>query len=77
MMTRIRMARPSNNPVSTKVLNKAQLSAYALLGDAAKETGVHRSTLWRWIRAGKLHSLKMGREVLIEKAELERLRRVS
>lgn len=51
------------------------LATYYLLGDGAKALGVARTTLWRWIKSGKLHAYRVGREVLIEKAELEKLRR--
>jgi excisionase family DNA binding protein len=30
------------------------------LGDAAERLGVHRITLWRWVRDGKLPSFKIG-----------------
>ena len=51
------------------------LGKYYMLGEAAKITGRGRTTLWRWIRDGKLQSYRIGREVLIEKAEVEKLRR--
>ena len=45
------------------------------LNDAAQAIGVSKVTLWRWERQGKLTTYRIGREVLIEKAEVERLRR--
>ena len=45
------------------------------LSDAAQDIGVSKVTLWRWERQGKLTTYRIEREVLIEKAEVERLRR--
>ena len=36
--------------------------------------GVTRKTLWRWIRDGKIQGHNLGREVFIEKAEVERIK---
>ncbi|MFH1560014.1 MAG: excisionase family DNA-binding protein [Chloroflexota bacterium] len=47
---------------------------YFTLGMAAKEIGVHKVTLWRWIRDGKLETYRVGREVLIGKDTVERLK---
>lgn len=30
------------------------------LGDAAERLGVHRITVWRWVRDGKLPNFKIG-----------------
>ena len=43
--------------------------------EAAQHLGVSEVTVWRWIRDGKLTAYRIGREVLIEKAELEKMRR--
>ncbi len=51
------------------------LSDYYLLGQAADHLGVAKTTIWRWTKTGKLRAYRIGREVLIEKAELEKLRR--
>jgi len=45
------------------------------LTDAASELGVAGVTVWRWVRDGKLKAHRIGRTVLIEKSEIERLRR--
>lgn len=41
--------------------------------EAARYLGISPVTLWRWIKTGKVPAYHIGREVLIEKAELERL----
>ena len=40
-------------------MNVANQVAYRL-GDAAKRIGVHRITMWKWVRDGKLPSFKIG-----------------
>ena len=47
---------------------------YYMMGDAAHELGVTRMTLWRWMRAKELTGHRLGREVFIEKSEIERLK---
>ena len=42
--------------------------------DAAHNIGVSQMTLWRWEREGKLTAYRIGREVLIEREEVERLK---
>ena len=42
---------------------------------AAQYLGVSEVTIWHWVKADKLHAYRIGREVLIEKTELEKLRR--
>ena len=51
------------------------LAGFCTQNQAAKEIGVTTMTLWRWEREGKLRAYRIGREVLLEKAEVERLRR--
>lgn len=41
--------------------------------DAAAYLGISRSTIWRYIRAGKLPTMKLGAIVLIEKSALDAL----
>jgi excisionase family DNA binding protein len=43
------------------------------LKDAAASLGLSHWTLRDWIRRGKLHAVRLGRRVLVEPAELERL----
>jgi excisionase family DNA binding protein len=40
--------------------------------DAAKELGCSYNTLMKWIKAGKIHAIKIGRFFKIEDKELER-----
>jgi excisionase family DNA binding protein len=41
--------------------------------EAAKRTGRNPETIRRWIRAGRLHSVKVGTQHLIEEADLDAL----
>lgn len=43
--------------------------------EVAQDIGVTTMTLWRWERQGRLTVYRIGREVLVEKAEVERLRK--
>jgi len=43
------------------------------IGLAAKKLGMHVQTLRRWMHAGKLTGIQMGREVRIPRSEIERL----
>ena len=43
---------------------------YCTISEAAKELGVTRQTISRWIRQGKLSGEKIGREIIIRKSEL-------
>jgi excisionase family DNA binding protein len=45
---------------------------YFTLSEAANELNVTRQTVFRWIKNGKITSEKVGRETLIEKAEIFR-----
>ena len=45
------------------------------LGEAAKVLAVNPVTVWRWINSGKMESYQIGREVLIEKAIVDEIRR--
>jgi len=42
--------------------------------EAARLLGIHRQTLWRWVREGKILSLKAGGKTLIPQSEIERLK---
>ena len=48
---------------------------YTTISEAAKEMGVTRQTISRWIKEGKLDGEKIGREILIEKEKLAIIRR--
>ena len=43
------------------------------LSAAAHELGLHPITVRRWIKAGRIQVVPMGREVRIPRAEIERL----
>ena len=43
------------------------------LKEAADAVGLSHWTLRQYVRQGKLHAIKLGRSVLIEPAELQRL----
>ena len=59
----------------SKFLLKEIEDTYYTLGQAAKETQHSAVTIWRWIKAGKLEAHRIGREVLIERSALERLKK--
>ena len=50
-------------------------SGFYTLMEAAEAAGVNRATIWRWEQAGRLVVYRIGREGLIEKAEVQRLKR--
>ena len=41
---------------------------------AAKELGVHHTTIYRWIEKGKIRPFRMGDQVFITVADLEALK---
>lgn len=43
------------------------------IGAAAHELGLHPITVRRWIKAGRIQAVPMGREVRVPRAEVERL----
>lgn len=45
------------------------------VGDAAKELGQHRSTIYRWLEAGKFIGVKLGGILFVPKSEVERLKK--
>lgn len=59
-----------SNAIATAVLNQ-----FLTLSDTARHLNVTRQTVARWIKMGRLPAYRIGREVLIEKSEVERLRR--
>ncbi len=51
-------------------MNQKQLLS---LGEAAESLSLSMWTLRAWIRAGKLRPVRLGRRVLVEPGELQRL----
>ena len=47
---------------------------YFTISEATKELNVTRQTISRWIKEGKLHGEKIGRETLIDKEECRKYR---
>jgi excisionase family DNA binding protein len=43
------------------------------VGKAAHELGLHPLTVRKWIKAGKIHALRVGNEARIPRSEIERL----
>jgi putative resolvase len=43
------------------------------VGAAAHELGLHPMTVRRWIKAGRLHVVQVGREVRVPRSEIERI----
>ena len=46
------------------------LEDYLTQKQAAESKGMDYHTVWRWVRAGKLPTLKVGQTVLIKKSDL-------
>jgi excisionase family DNA binding protein len=44
------------------------------IADAAKEIGVHFTTLHRWVRSGKIHPSCIGSQLFLSKEEVEALK---
>lgn len=40
---------------------------------ASRLLGVHHATVWRWIRAGRIPTVRLGHRVLIRRSVLEAL----
>ena len=54
------------------------MAKFVPLDEAARRTGVGRRTLYRWIKAGRLHRYKGGigdRRVYLDLAELRQLQK--
>ena len=43
------------------------------VGAAAHELGLHPMTVRRWIKAGRIHVVQVGREMRIPRSEIERM----
>jgi excisionase family DNA binding protein len=50
-------------------------ATYYTYAQAAKKLGICKMTLWHWIKAGKLQTYRIGREVLLEKKAVEALKK--
>lgn len=60
--------------MSTELIERVRSEFYTY-AHAAKALGISKVTLWRWINAGKIQGYQLGREVMIEKIEVERLKK--
>jgi excisionase family DNA binding protein len=43
------------------------------VGAAAHELGLHPMTVWRWIKAGRIQVIQVGRQVRVPGSEIERI----
>jgi excisionase family DNA binding protein len=43
------------------------------VGAAAHELGLHPMTVWRWIKAGRIQVIQVGRQVRVPRSEIERI----
>lgn len=48
--------------------------ALSSVTEAARILGVHRATIWRWVKAGKLSGKRIGAVVLIPRGAVECLK---
>ena len=44
------------------------------VGKAAKALGQHRTTVYRWVEAGKIVAIKLGGILFIPKSEIQRVK---
>jgi len=51
-----------------------ELKGLFLVSQAADLLGVHRTTLHRWLRAGKIQTILIAGQRLIPESEIERLK---
>ena len=61
----------------TKVRVSTEIEGVLSTQEACAILGIHYATLFRWIRAGKVMVVKIGRRTLIPKTEIDRLANVS
>jgi len=50
------------------------LDDYLFLYQVAEELGVSRMTLWRWIKSGRLPVYRIGREVLVARHTVAKIK---
>ncbi len=60
--------------MSNKLLARIR-EEYCTLAEAAGLLAVSTVTLWRWIRDGKIAAERLGREVLIARSDIEKMKR--
>ena len=53
---------------------KVATSDLVSVAQAARELERPRSTIYRWVDAGKIHGIKLGGIIFIPKSEVERLK---
>ncbi len=59
---------------SSNLLEQLELflhTTFYTYAEAANALGVSKVTLWRWIKQGKIKTIRVGREVLVEKSLIE------
>jgi excisionase family DNA binding protein len=54
-------------------VNAIELRDYLNQSQAADKMKVHRCTIWRWIRDGKIQTVLVGGMVMIPLSEVERI----
>jgi len=47
------------------------------VNDAAEQIGKGVATIWRWIKADQIHTVRLAGRTLIPKSEVERLKKVA
>ena len=63
----------TNKTNKTRKETKKDFSDYISVAEAAKQYGVVRSTVWAWIKAGKLPAVRVGRNYRIKESDLQRV----
>jgi len=61
---------PNNTKEKMTLSKKFQASGLLSTGAVAKELGVHRSTVWLWIKSGLLKSSKVANFIGIKRSDL-------
>ena len=59
--------------MSSPIIEEVRERFYTF-GEAAQALGVSKMTLWRWVKAGRVQTERLGREVLIERAVVDAMR---